>query len=75
MRGFQVRFLPCLTIRLRLCEMGPLSEAEVKSNPVEGGGHSEKRRENRENEFCPEVWLRGVDLNHRPLGYEPICVL
>ena len=18
-----------------------------------------------------EVWLRGVDLNHRPLGYEP----
>jgi hypothetical protein len=22
----------------------------------------------------PIVWLRGVDLNHRPLGYEPTCV-
>jgi hypothetical protein len=22
---------------------------------------------------CREVWLRGVDLNHRPLGYELGC--
>ena len=21
--------------------------------------------------FCMSSWLRGVDLNHRPLGYEP----
>jgi hypothetical protein len=21
--------------------------------------------------FCDGFWLRGVDLNHRPLGYEP----
>src|SRR5437764_2188228 len=22
-------------------------------------------------QFCCKGWLRGVDLNHRPLGYEP----
>lgn len=22
-------------------------------------------------ENCPEIWLRGLDLNQRPFGYEP----
>jgi hypothetical protein len=39
---------------------------------LEKHGQSAKnmRREYRRN-VCVLSWLRGVDLNHRPLGYEP----
>jgi hypothetical protein len=59
--------------KTRFSESVELVAQDVERNAIvaNGGISAQKKPASRQIKFFVQSWLRGMDLNHRPLGYAP----